>query len=56
MKGALGQSVSFKLKTCTRRASDSIDKRFFVFRNINISNESFENNSHNAVSMFLISV
>ncbi|VIO92538.1 Rho-GTPase-activating, putative [Brugia malayi] len=28
MKGALGQSVSFKLKTCTRRASDSIDKRF----------------------------
>lgn len=31
MKGALGQSVSFKLKTCTRRASDSIDKRFFFF-------------------------
>ncbi|VDK19901.1 unnamed protein product, partial [Anisakis simplex] len=28
MKGALGQSVSFKLKSCTRRASDSIDKRF----------------------------
>ncbi|VDM96975.1 unnamed protein product [Thelazia callipaeda] len=27
MKGALGQSVSFKLKACTRRASDSIDKR-----------------------------
>uniref|UniRef100_A0A0M3ISN4 PH domain-containing protein n=1 Tax=Ascaris lumbricoides TaxID=6252 RepID=A0A0M3ISN4_ASCLU len=31
MKGALGQSVSFKLKSCTRRASDSIDKRFVVF-------------------------
>ncbi|VDM38216.1 unnamed protein product [Toxocara canis] len=28
MKGALGQSVSFKLKSCTRRDSDSIDKRF----------------------------
>ncbi|VDK84974.1 unnamed protein product [Onchocerca ochengi] len=28
MKGALGQSVSFKLKACIRRASDSIDKRF----------------------------
>ncbi|MFH4975696.1 hypothetical protein AB6A40_002405 [Gnathostoma spinigerum] len=28
MKGALDQSVSFKLKSCTRRASDSIDKRF----------------------------
>uniref|UniRef100_A0AC35TRV9 PH domain-containing protein n=1 Tax=Rhabditophanes sp. KR3021 TaxID=114890 RepID=A0AC35TRV9_9BILA len=25
---ALDQSISFKLKTCTRRASDSIDKRF----------------------------
>lgn len=28
MKGALVQSISFKLKSCTRRASDSIDKRF----------------------------
>ncbi len=28
MKGALGQSTAFKLKACTRRASDSIDKRF----------------------------
>ncbi|CEF68380.1 GRAF ortholog [Strongyloides ratti] len=28
MKGALEQSVSFKLKSCIRRASDSIDKRF----------------------------
>ncbi|KAK0417114.1 hypothetical protein QR680_012838 [Steinernema hermaphroditum] len=28
MKCALEQSVSFKLKSCTRRASDSIDKRF----------------------------
>ncbi|KAE9421150.1 hypothetical protein Angca_008094 [Angiostrongylus cantonensis] len=28
MKGALGSSVSFKLKECVRRSSDSIDKRF----------------------------
>ncbi|RCN48196.1 PH domain protein [Ancylostoma caninum] len=28
MKGALGLSVSFKLKECLRRSSDSIDKRF----------------------------
>lgn len=28
MKGTLEQSVSFKLKSCVRRASDSIDKRF----------------------------
>ncbi|VDN52990.1 unnamed protein product [Dracunculus medinensis] len=28
MRGALGQSVSFKVKSCTRRASDTIDKRF----------------------------
>ncbi|VDM63071.1 unnamed protein product [Angiostrongylus costaricensis] len=28
MKGALGLSVSFKLKECVRRSSDSIDKRF----------------------------
>uniref|UniRef100_A0A914VZW4 Rho GTPase-activating protein 26 n=1 Tax=Plectus sambesii TaxID=2011161 RepID=A0A914VZW4_9BILA len=28
MKGTLGQSISFKLKACIRRASDSIDKRF----------------------------
>ncbi|KAH7731803.1 rho GTPase-activating protein 26 [Aphelenchoides avenae] len=28
MKGVLDQAVSFKLKSCMRRASDSIDKRF----------------------------
>uniref|UniRef100_A0A914E7L2 Rho GTPase-activating protein 26 n=1 Tax=Acrobeloides nanus TaxID=290746 RepID=A0A914E7L2_9BILA len=28
MRASLEQSVSFKLKTCIRRASDSIDKRF----------------------------
>lgn len=28
MKEALEQSISFKLKQCIRRASDSIDKRF----------------------------
>ncbi|CAI4230683.1 unnamed protein product [Auanema sp. JU1783] len=28
MKGALGQSIAFKLKECVRRSSDSIDKRF----------------------------
>ncbi|KAJ1371723.1 hypothetical protein KIN20_033720 [Parelaphostrongylus tenuis] len=28
MKGTLGMSISFKLKECVRRSSDSIDKRF----------------------------
>lgn len=36
MKGATEQSISFKLKSCTRRASDSIDKRFTHIRDVSL--------------------
>uniref|UniRef100_A0A0N5AS63 PH domain-containing protein n=1 Tax=Syphacia muris TaxID=451379 RepID=A0A0N5AS63_9BILA len=40
MKDAIGQLTTYKLKSCTRRASDSIDKRFCFDISVAITGES----------------